>query len=512
MVKPNQNKIKNLQEQKKKMKERIKQRKQEADKQQQKKIQQQQKKIQQRKKEVQRRIEKEKNKKLEQQRLEQEKKKKLEKKKFGIIYNFTYDAENSINALTNLAFFINRTLDNTLWKKPRDRNKKLFYIFILNSKLGGFTIPKFKNVAIIENYNNDPLPPDNLFMDRFKIEVENIVTVDSSFSGPFINPNPNTFWFDSLPSYNIEELSPIFSKTTPTTIHDINTLLKWENPADEDVLPLPGTNYAIFCHYDENNIIQDYVFTELQCLKKLGYKILFNSTSSKLSNESDLYDLVDKINYIENISVGTEFNILYKSLTELENESVTFDNILFVNDSVMFPTNGLASMRETIINMQIHDIWGHWDEYMPTSKLQFIYSCFYHFKFSVSKDIINYLEEWLPKCNNRTEYINYVEWRMPNYLFSKSHNIGSVIVFNSLNIKNPTFNKIITHSPSVIGRWIFRPETFAIKFKYILYFLNKNSQYLTPQFWYLTRFLYVGENEINYYHKEKSGLYISRNY
>ena len=178
----------------------------------------------------------------------------------------------------------------------------------------------------------------------------------------------------------------------------------------------------------------------------------------------------------------------------------------------MFPTNGLANMRETIINMQTHDIWGHWDEYMPTSKLQFIYSCFYHFKYSVSRDIIEYLNEWLPRCTNRTEYINYVEWRMPNYLFNKKYDIGSVIVFNSLNIKNPRFNKIVTHNPSVIGRWIFKPDTFAIKYKYILYFLNKNSQYLTPQFWYLTRFLYVGENKVNYYHKEKSGLYISRVY
>ena len=487
MVKPNQNKIKNMQEQKKKMKEKIKQRK----------------------KEIERRTEKEKNKKLEQKKQKQKK----QKQKFGIIYNFYYENDNeSINALTNLSFFINRTLDNTLWKKPKDRNKKLFYIFIINTPLNGFIIPNYDNVVVIENYDNDMINTETLFVERFRMEVENVLTIDSSFSGPFIEPSPKTFWFDNLSSYIVEELNPIFSKTTPTTLNDIATLLKWENPADEDVLPFPGTNYAIFCHYDENNLIQDYVFTELYCLQKLGYKILFNSSSSKLSNEPKLYDLVERVNYIQNISVGTEFNILYKNLKDLENESVKYDNILFVNDSVMFPTNGLANMRETIINMQTHDIWGHWDEYMPTSKLQFIYSCFYHFKYSVSRDITEYLNEWLPRCTNRTEYINYVEWRMPNYLFSKKYDIGSVIVFNSLNIKNPRFNKIITHNPSVIGRWIFNPDTFAIKFKYILYFLNKNSQYLTPQFWYLTRFLYVGENKVNYYHKEKSGLYISKSY
>jgi len=495
MVKPNQNKKKNMKEQKQKMKEKLKQRK----------------------KEIARRIEKEKNKKMEKINLEQEKKKtekkKTEKKKFGIIYNFYYEGnEDFENSLTNLTFFINRTLDNTFWKKPKDVNKKLFFIFIINTPLNGFVIPKFNNVVVIENYDNDPINTETLFMERFRIEVENILTIDSSFSGPFIDPNPNTFWFNKLSSYVVEELDPIFSKTNSTTLNDISTLLKWENPADEDVLPVPGTNYALFCHYDENNFVQDYVFTELYCLKKLGYNILFNSTSTKLTNEDQLFDLVEKINYIENISVGTEFNILYNNLSYLENEQIQYDNILFVNDSVLFPTNGLANMRETIINMQVHDIWGHWDEYMPTSKLQFIYSCFYHFKYSVSRDIIQYLEEWLPRCTNRTEYINYIEWRMPNSLFNKKYNVGSVVVFNSLNINNPKFNKIITHSPSVIGRWIFRPETFAIKFKYILFFLNKNSQYLTPQFWYLTRFLYVGENKVNYYHKEKSGLYISRIY
>ena len=484
MVKPNQNKIKNMQEQKKKMKEKIKQRK----------------------KEIERRIEKEKNKKLEKNKIS-------EKKKFGIRYNFYYEGDEEFeNSLTNLTFFINRTLDNTFWKKPKDVNKKIFFIFVINTPLNGFIIPKFNNVVVIENYDNEIIDTKTLFTERFNIEVDDTFTVDSSFSGPFIDPNPNTFWFNKLSSYAVEELEPIFLKTNNNTINDISRILNWENPVTEEVLPVPGINYAIFCHYDENNFIQDYVFTELCCLQKLGYIIIFNTTSSKLTNEFKLCDLVEKINYIENISIGTEFNILHRNLTHLNNDNVKYDNILFVNDSVLFPTNGLANMKETIINMQSHDIWGHWDEYMPTSKLQFIYSCFYHFNFSVSQDIIAYLNEWLPRCTNRTEYINYVEWRMPNYLFNKKYNIGSVTVFNSLNISNPKFNKIVTHSPSVVGRWIFRPETFAIKFKYILFFLNKNSQYLTPQFWYLTRFLYVGDNKVNYYHKEKSGLYISRIY
>lgn len=499
MVKPNQNKIKNIEEQKKKIKEKLKKRK----------------------KEIERRIQKEKNKKLEKNK-QKEKNKQLEKNKqvendkkknFGILYNFYYEGDEDFeNSLTNLTFFINRTLDNTFWKRPKDVNKKLFFIFIINTPLNGFIIPKFNNVVVIENYDNNIIDTKTLFTERFNIEFENTFTVDSSFSGPFIDPNPNTFWFNKLSSYVVEEQEPIFLKTNTNTLNDISKILNWENPADEDILPVPGDNYAIFCHYDENNLIQDYVFTELMCLQKLGYKILFNSTSSKLINEDKLYDLVDKINYIENISIGTEFNILYKNLVDLENDQVKYDNILFLNDSLLFPTNGLSNMRETIMNMQSHDIWGHWDEYMPTSKLQFIYSCFYHFNYSVSEEIIEYLNMWLPKCSNRTEYINYIEWRMPNYLFEKRFNIGSVTVFNSLNIRNPKFNKIITHSPSVIGRWIFRPETFAIKFKYILFFLNKNSQYLTPQFWYLTRFLYVGENKVNYYHKEKSGLYISRIY
>jgi len=50
-----------------------------------------------------------------------------------------------------------------------------------------------------------------------------------------------------------------------------------------------------------------------------------------------------------------------------------------------------------------------------------------------------------------------------------------------------------------------------MKYKYILYFLNKNSTNLTPSFWFLTRYLYVGNNIVNYYHKEKSGLYFELN-
>ena len=156
--------------------------------------------------------------------MEQEKKKKTEKKKFGIIYNFYYENDNeSINALTNLSFFINRTLDNTLWKKPKDRNKKLFYIFIINTPLNGFIIPNYDNVVVIENYDNDMINTETLFVERFRMEVENILTMSTVRSQDHLL-NQVQILFGLIISLHIlvEELNPIFSKTTTTTLNDIN--------------------------------------------------------------------------------------------------------------------------------------------------------------------------------------------------------------------------------------------------------------------------------------------------
>jgi len=431
-------------------------------------------------------------------------------KNIGVVYTFSYneDDDDKKHAFNNLSFFIKRTLNKAIWTDPNKTGINPFFIFILNSKTDGFVFPIFNNVSVIENFDKSVIDNASIFKNKFNIVTDKVMEINSSFSGPFIEPNQNTYWFNELTSLKIDELTPIFIKSSDATNKLIYDKLKWHDPSSENVEPIPGTNYAIYCHYDENNVVQDYVITQIKCLKKLGYNIVFYTTSESISNDNEIKKHIQNINYIQNISIGTEFYILNITLKRLRDENIKYDNILFVNDSVLFPVNGLANMRETINRMNIYDFWGHWDEYMPSMKIQFIYSCFLHFKQKTSADIILYLDEWLPKCTNRTEFINYIEWKLPNYIFNKKYSIGTVIPFKELKLRNVVYNNIYTHNPSVISKWLFKPETFGIKFKYILFFLNKNSTFLTSSFWYLTRYLYVGKNQINYYTKEKSGLYI----
>ena len=434
-------------------------------------------------------------------------------KKVGIVYDFFYNDDVSYDdALNNLSFFINKAIDSSIWLNPNSKGISPYFIFVLKNKLNGFVIPKMNNIAIVENFDNESTDNDTLFKNTLKITVSSILNVDSSFAGPFIEPNKDIYWFTELKSMNIDDLGSVFLKNNDDTRRHIKEILKWKNPIEENIQPIPGTNYAIYCHYDVNNLIQDYCITGIKCLHKLGYKTFFFSTSTTLSNEKSIEPYTEKIEFIENNDIGTEFVVLFRVLEQLKKNSIQYDNVLFMNDSLLFPLNSLKNMKETIVKTnKDNDFWGHWDEYMPKSKLQFIYSCFLHFKSSVSDEIISYLSEWLPRCNSRTEYINYIEWRMPTHLFKKNFKINSIIPFKSLKINNPKYNKIVTHNPKYIGRWLFKDETFAMKYKYIIYFLNKNSTFLTPSFWFLTRYLYIGSNIVNYYHKEKSGLYVELN-
>jgi len=432
-------------------------------------------------------------------------------KNIGIVYTFSYnedDQDDKKHAFNNLSFFIKRTLNKTIWTDPNKTGINPFFIFLLNSKTDGFVFPIFNNVTIIENIDNKTIDNATIFKNNFKIVTDKVFEINSSYSGPFIEPDQNTYWFNVLTSLNIDELNPIFIKSSDLTNKLIYDKLKWNDPSSENVEPIPGTNYAVYCHYDKNNVVQDYIITQIKCLKKLGYNILFYSTSESITNDYELKKHVQDIHYITNISNGTEFYSLNISLKHLRDKNIKYDNILFVNDSLLFPVNGLANMRETISKMSIYDFWGHWDEYMPIIKTQFIYSCFLHFKQKTSADIILYLDETIHKCSDRGSFINVIEWKLSNYIFKKKYSIGTVIPFKGLKLSNVIYNNIYTHNPSVISKWLFKPETFGVKFKYILFFLNKNSIRLTSSFWYLTRYLYVGKNQINYYTKEKSGLYI----
>ena len=209
-------------------------------------------------------------------------------KKVGIVYDFFYNDDVSYDdALNNLSFFINKAIDSSIWLNPNSKGISPYFIFVLKNKLNGFVIPKMNNIAIVENFDNESTDNDTLFKNTLKITVSSILNVDSSFAGPFIEPNKDIYWFTELKSMNIDDLGSVFLKNNDDTRRHIKEILKWKNPIEENIQPIPGTNYAIYCHYDVNNLIQDYCITGIKCLHKLGYKTFFFLTSKTFAKEKN---------------------------------------------------------------------------------------------------------------------------------------------------------------------------------------------------------------------------------
>jgi hypothetical protein len=86
------------------------------------------------------------------------------------------------------------------------------------------------------------------------------------------------------------------------------------------------------------------------------------------------------------------------------------------------------------------------------------------------------------------DFILKMEVKFAKYLVDKGYKWNTVIKSKDLNTRNvicPVFN------PVNINKWINNPNTFAIKWKYMISYLNQNIS--SPELNYLTRFLYYGK-------------------
>jgi lipopolysaccharide biosynthesis protein len=88
---------------------------------------------------------------------------------------------------------------------------------------------------------------------------------------------------------------------------------------------------------------------------------------------------------------------------------------------------------------------------------------------------------------NRTDYVNKIEVKFAKYLVDKGYKCNVVIKCNTYDntVRCPVFN------PININKWIHNPNSFAIKWKYMISYLNQNI--VNPELNYLTRFLYYGK-------------------
>ncbi len=252
----------------------------------------------------------------------------------------------------------------------------------------------------------------------------------------------------------------------------------------------------IYAHYDPDNIIKDYVIQTIKTFRHFGYDILFFTASQTIKN---IDVLPCNLFYVKNTGAGTDWRIWLHGCNYLKKHPNNYSHIFLLNDSIILPINGIMNFGKTIQQMRsTSDFWGHWE----SNEVEWhIVGTPIEFKYHMIDDIITFIQNIIPDCSNKMDYILKMEVKFAKYLVDKGYKWNTVIKITELDTKNvicPVFN------PVNIKKWINNPKTFGIKWKYMISYLNQNI--VSPELNYLTRFLYYGKYSI-ISEGEKSGSF-----
>ena len=136
------------------------------------------------------------------------------------------------------------------------------------------------------------------------------------------------------------------------------------------------------------------------------------------------------------------------------------------------------------------DFWGHWE----SNEIEWhIVGTPIEFKFKMIHDVINFFTTTLlparqQRINDfRTYCIVNLEVKFASYLRNLGYKHNTVVSLDILDNNSicPVFNPINIH------KWINNPNSFGVKWKYNISYLTK--ELVSPEFNYLTRFLYYGK-------------------
>ena len=325
---------------------------------------------------------------------------------------------------------------------------------------------------------------------------------------------------DSPPCYYHESIQHIFSKTKMRSIYDdypkieydyklleiheqghINNQpnTKWNSKqdfyhhfgyAEEPILwPIQKTNNTacvIYCHYDKDNIVKDYVIHALKTLIILEYDIFFCTSSTEIKN----VDLPFKIHYFDNVGCGTDFNMANAIFNNEDLSKYKWINLL--NDSILLPIHGIENMKKTILTMrQGNDFWGLYES--NEIQIHLCSNCFFEISAKCYPVLKSFYNSKLNECTDKESFINIVEIKQTQYLVDNGFTYNGVVVYKELTPQP----YCILFQPENINKYLSNTKCFGIKWKYIGNYMNYkklNNHYLN----FLMRFLKLNPLNIPY--------------
>jgi hypothetical protein len=247
-----------------------------------------------------------------------------------------------------------------------------------------------------------------------------------------------------------------------------------------------SNSFLIYAHYDSENMIKDYVIQTIKTFIYLGYNILFYTASSKIEN---IDQVPFKINFVKNEYEGTDWKIWLHGCKSLIDKNVNISYVFLLNDSILLPIHGVEKFKNTIQKMRnTCDFWGHWDS---NENVEWhIIGTPIEFKYNMINDVVQFIEDKIKICDSNSDkyrYVKNMEVKFAKYLIDKGYKHNVVIKIDTLDqtLVCPVFH------PGNIGKWINNPDSFAIKWKYMISYLNQNN--VSPELNYLTRYLHYGK-------------------
>ena len=195
------------------------------------------------------------------------------------------------------------------------------------------------------------------------------------------------------------------------------------------------------------------------------------------------------------IKSGSEEEIVLKGPYEQE-QRVDFSSlhvcryewVMLLNDSLLFPLHGIDNMSTSILKMRRSaDFWGHWDN----TDIRWHLICTpCEYKMSMCFTMLDFMSRTMEECHTGDDFICKLETCQTEYLISKGFQWNVLVPHET--IQGPTQVCIRSHHPFCKDDVIRRPETFAVKWKYVISYLAHDSRCVSPTFRYLARYLWFG--------------------
>jgi hypothetical protein len=408
-----------------------------------------------------------------------------------VIYDYN-EIINNNSSQTNLTFYINYGLDKTRWEKF-----DIFTIILVDGNCE-VLIPIRNDIVMLNKKSYNTFSKILNYLTQSNQKFNKFLFLNSFVFGPMFEDNQYTHWIylylknGNCKNNDINNKLEIFVKNSEKTYNFMNEKLKYNIDLPiitkcNHLLSSQNKNCVVYSHYDKDNIIKDYVLQNIIILMILGYDIYFYTSSSKITNYDENH-LPFKINYFPNKTFGSGTDWCMWNYCCKHQKMQKYEWIMLLNDSTAIGINGINSMKKSIERMRNSgiDFWGHWD----SDEIEYHYhSSIYEFKLCVLPIFIKFAENALVNCFTKNDVVINCETKFITYLRENNINTNVVISIKDYNFNNTT--SCISHYPLNLPMWINDKKSFAIKWKYVMYYLNNTI--VSNEFREIFRFIHIGK-------------------